>query len=118
MNTSNNELYEKRAQDPFDILIHEKGLRISNMLLDKTLDLIVVILNNGKVLQSHISYYKRLKEASQEQLNQWRLISNGVGVCWDDLDEDLSVKGFIRTAVLNSALLDLQGNGPRNHIVA
>jgi hypothetical protein len=119
MSTSNNEQYEKRAKDPFDILIHEKGLRISNMLLDKKLDLIVIILNNGKVLQSHISYYQRLKEATQEQLNQWRLISGGVGVCWENLNEDLSVKGFIRTAVLNSALLDLQDNKPlSNNIVA
>jgi hypothetical protein len=118
MSTSDNKQYTKRAKDPFDILIHEKGLRICNLLLDKNLDLIVVILNNGKVLQSHISYYKRLSEASQEQLNKWRLISGGVGISWEDLDEDLSVKGFIKTTALNSALIELQGKESLDNIVA
>ncbi len=118
MNTSNNNIYRKKSKDPFDILIHEKGLRINNLLIDKKLDLIVIVLNNGKVLQSHISFYKRLKSATQEQLNSWRLISGGVGVCWDDLDEDLSIKGFIKTSALNSALLDLQGKEPLENIVA
>jgi len=108
MNTSDNKVRNIRAKDPFDILIFEKGLRIKNILIDKDLDLIAVILNNGKILESTISSYPRLKGATIEQLNKWNLINNGVGISWDELDEDLSVKGFIKTAALNEMLDHLQ----------
>ncbi|MEM7108865.1 MAG: DUF2442 domain-containing protein [Bacteroidota bacterium] len=37
-----------------------------------------------------------LKKATQSQLNDYRLIGKGVGVHWPQLDEDLSLKGFLR----------------------
>lgn len=105
MITSNN---NKHSKNPFDILIFEKGLRIKTLLIDKSLDLMVLILNNGKIIQSKISYYERLKEATPEQLNNWTLISNGIGIHWEEPDEDLSLKGFIQDAVLKYALNKLE----------
>lgn len=108
MNTSNK---DKKAKDPFDILIFEKGLRIKSLVIDKTLDLLILILNNGKLIQSKISYYQRLKAASPDQLDNWQLISKGIGVHWEELDEDLSIKGFIKDAALKNALSKLQSSG-------
>jgi len=105
MITSNNNI---KSKDPFDILIFEKGLRIKNVIIDKSLDLLVLILNNGKLIQSKISYYKRLKQASVEQLNNWTLIGQGIGVNWKDIDEDLSIKGFFKDAALKNVLKKLQ----------
>lgn len=107
MITSSN---DKISKNPFDILIFEKGLRIKNLLLDKSLDLIVLILNNGKLIQSKISYYKRLNEATAEQLNKWTLINNGIGVHWDEPDEDLSLKGFIQDIAIKNTLNKLQSS--------
>ena len=101
---------DKKTKDPFDILIFEKGLRIKNLLIDKSLDLLVLILNNGKLIQSKISYYPGLKNALQKQLNNWNLISNGIGVRWEELDEDLSVKGFIKDTALKNILNKLQNS--------
>ena len=105
MNTSKNDI---KAKNPIDILIHEKGLRIKNVIIDKELDLIGIILNNGKIIESRISYFPLLKKADNNELLNWRLIGGGIGIAWDNLNEDLSAKGFIETAAINEMLEHLQ----------
>ena len=46
-----------KAKNPIDILIFEKGLRIKNAIIDKDLDLIGVILNNGKIVEYGRKHY-------------------------------------------------------------
>ncbi len=104
-------IVNKKATDPFDKLIFEQGLRAKQVLLtDKKLDTLVVLLNNGAILKIALSSYPRLKKASQAELEQWELIADGVGIRWDALDEDLSVKGMIKESALNEALHQLQNN--------
>lgn len=110
MNTSK-KVVNKRAADPFDRLIFEKGLRITQVVVEKKLDILLVILNNSRVLKIRLSDYDKLKKASQTKLNSWKLISNGVGIEWKELDEDLSLKGIIKTAAMNAALQSLEGKG-------
>lgn len=105
MNTS-----DKRATDPLDRLVHEKGLRAKHVIIDKELDLLLVILNTGGLLRMRVSDYPILKKASKVKLNDWRLVSNGVGIHWNQLDEDLSVKGMIRQAAMDNALREAVGN--------
>ncbi len=100
----------KRATDPFDQLIFEKGLRIRNMLLDRDLDLMVLILSNGIIIKSKLSDFPRLNKANAKQLDNWSLSGQGVGIEWPELNEDLSLKGFIKSAYLNTALHILEGN--------
>ncbi|MFO8002302.1 MAG: DUF2442 domain-containing protein [Marinilabilia sp.] len=105
-----------RAKDPIDVLIFEKGLRIKNVIIDKEVDLLGVILNNGKILETKISSYPRLNNATLDELEKWELISNGIGITWENLNEDLSVKGFIQTVAINDMLEHLQafpGNDPK-----
>ena len=108
MSTLKDKTDDIKAKNPIDTLIHEKGLRIKNVIIDKELDLIGVILNNGKIVEARISSFPLLKEASEEQLSDWRLIGGGIGVSWEELNEDLSVKGFIETAAINEMLEHLQ----------
>jgi len=108
MDTLRNKRMDVSAKDPVDILIFEKGLRIKKAIIDKELDLIGVILNNGKILESKISQYPRLKDATEQELEKWQLISGGIGITWKDLDEDLSVKGFIHEVAINEMLEHLQ----------
>lgn len=71
MNASKDKIVNKRASDPMDQLIFEEGLRIKSIWFDLDLDLIIVLLNNKKVLKRPISDFKRLARANEEQLNQF-----------------------------------------------
>lgn len=100
----------KRAVDPVDQMIFEKGLRVRHVLLDRNLDLMVLILSNGIIIKSKISDFPRLNKASEKQLNNWKLTGEGVGIEWPELNEDLSLKGFIKSAYKSKALHTFQGN--------
>ncbi|PHR44308.1 MAG: hypothetical protein COA32_14945 [Fluviicola sp.] len=106
MNTSNN-IKNKRSKDAFDRLLFEQKLRAKTLVIDKDLDLLLIVFNTGNILKAHLSDYPKLKKATKEELKGWRLIKNGIGVRWESLDEDLSIKGFIKTAALNQALRSL-----------
>lgn len=96
-NKSNYKIANKKASDAFDKLIFEQGLRAKQVLLtDKKLDTLVVLLNNGVILRIALSSYPKLKKASQAELEQWELIADGIGIRWNALDEDLSIKGMIK----------------------
>lgn len=94
MNISNNNIVNKRASDPLDQLIFEEGLRMQRVWFDRTLDLIVVLLNNKKVLKRPLSDFKRLAAATEEQLSNFE--NDGIGIHWPDVDEDLSLRGFLK----------------------
>lgn len=109
MNTSRIE--NKNSEDRFDRLIFEEKLRIKDLFIDKELDLLIVIFNNGKLLKTHLSDYPKLSQATQKELSDWRLISDGVGINWKTIDEDLSLKGFIKNAALNEIIRNLSERG-------
>ena len=110
MSTLDHNISNIKAKNPIDILIYEDGLRIKNVVIDRELDLIGVILNNGKIIEDKISFYPLLKNANEKQLNNWCLISGGIGISWGEINEDLSLKGFIETAAINEMLEHLQIN--------
>ena len=94
MSTSNDNIVNKKASDPLDQLIFEEGLRMQQVWFDRTLDLIVVLLNNKKVLKRPLSDFKRLATATEEQLAHFE--NDGIGIHWPDVDEDLSLRGFLK----------------------
>lgn len=85
-------------------MILREGLRISDVHPYKELDLLAIVLNSGDVLQARISDFERLKKATAPQLKKWRLIGGGMGIHWEAMDEDLSLRGFIRDAAQQEAL--------------
>lgn len=82
--------------DTLEQVIFRERLRIKAIHLHKDLDLMLIVLNNGKILRRAISSSKLLKKATEEQLNDFRLISKGAGIHWPQIDEDLSLKGFLQ----------------------
>lgn len=82
--------------DSIERLIYEEGLRIETIDFHPELDLMLIVLNTKAVLQQQISSYKLLKSADISSLSQYELIGNGTGVHWNLLDEDLSLKGFLK----------------------
>jgi len=59
-------------------------------------DRLFVELSTGRVLVVPHSYTKRLANATEEKLKEYRLIGNGRGIHFPLIDEDLSVEGIIR----------------------
>jgi hypothetical protein len=102
MNTLENQVENKRSTDPIDQLIFEGGLRIKKIWFDKDLDLIIVLLNNKKIIKRPLSDFDRLKNAQLEELENFE--NDGIGIHWPDLDEDLSLRGFIKYELSSMAL--------------
>ncbi len=95
--------------DAIELMILKEGLRIVDVLPYKELDLLAIVLNSGDVLQARLSDFDRLKKASEAQLKKWRLIGGGMGVNWEGLNEDLSLRGFIRDSVQQETLRRMTG---------
>lgn len=58
-------------------------------------DKIYVYLNSGDVLSIPYSYTKKIQNATKEQLLNYRIIGNGIGVHFEQIDEDISLGGII-----------------------
>jgi len=61
----------------------------------------LILLNTKAVLRQRLSPYKSLAKADNKTLMQYELIANGTGVHWESLNEDLSLKGFLRVELRN-----------------
>lgn len=107
MATLENDIVDKPASDPLDKLIFEQGLRIKKLFFDTELDLMLVLLTNGRVLNLKLSGFSRLQHATPEQLAAYELETGGTAVSWESLNEDLSVRGFIKQAALEETLYHL-----------
>ena len=55
-----------------------------------------VQLSDGREISVPVEWFPALRDATEQQRNRWRLIGKGVGIHWEDLDEDLSVEGLLR----------------------
>jgi hypothetical protein len=60
-----------------------------------TKDTLTVELSDGRSISVPLQWYPRLVYATAEERKNWRLIGNGEGIHWEDLDEDISVEGLI-----------------------
>jgi len=43
-----------------------------------------------------MEWFPKLREATNEQRAKWRLIGRGVGIYWEELDEDISVSALLK----------------------
>lgn len=59
-------------------------------------DKLFIELTTGRVLVVPHTYTKRLSQATQEELKEYRLIGNGRGIHFPLIDEDISIEGIIR----------------------
>lgn len=58
-------------------------------------DALSVDLSDGRTIFVPLGWYPRLEYATPEERERWRLIGNGHGIHWEDIDEDISVEGLI-----------------------
>ena len=50
---------------------------------------------DGRSISIPLAWYPRLVRGTPRERNNWRIIGNGEGFHWPDLDEDLSVEGLL-----------------------
>lgn len=60
-----------------------------------TEDALVVDLVDGRTVTVPLAWYPRLSHGSPAERAHWRLIGEGEGIHWPDLDEDISVEGLL-----------------------
>jgi uncharacterized protein DUF2442 len=57
---------------------------------------LVVELADGRQISVPLAWFPRLAGATREQRADYHLIGEGIGIHWPQIDEDLSVAGFLR----------------------
>ncbi len=60
-----------------------------------TEDALVVDLVDGRMIAVPLTWYPRLAHGSAAERGRWRLIGEGEGIHWPDLDEDISIEGLL-----------------------
>ena len=58
-------------------------------------DALIVELSDGRSVSPPLTWYPRLLHATAEERLKWRLIAQGEGIHWPDVDEDISVGSLI-----------------------
>ena len=72
-------------------------LRTEPLAVDVAVTAIVlrVTLDDGRELSVPVEWFPRLRDASDADRANWRLIGRGEGIHWPTIDEDISVRGLL-----------------------
>ena len=54
-----------------------------------------ILFEDGRQLSIRKFYFESLKNASMEELNNYELLGGGLGIHWEELDEDLYVPNLL-----------------------
>ncbi len=83
--------------------LHIKGMSISVIMVDPaatdvfcTDDTLQVTLSDGRIISVPLTWPPRLCSVTPTQRKNWRLIAGGVGIHWEEIDEDISVRSLLR----------------------
>jgi len=57
--------------------------------------MLYVQLSDGREVGVPLEWFPSLRDATADQRANWRLIGRGIGIHWEELDEDLSVEGLL-----------------------
>ena len=58
-------------------------------------DTLTVDLVDGRTVSVPLDWYPRLAHGSMNERSNWRLIGDGIGIHWPDLDEDISIENLL-----------------------
>jgi hypothetical protein len=59
-------------------------------------DMMHIRLLDGRELSVPLEWFPRLRDATEEQKRNWRFIGRGIGIHWEELDEDISVAALLK----------------------
>ncbi|MCA4894673.1 MAG: DUF2442 domain-containing protein [Cytophagales bacterium] len=55
----------------------------------------IVRLDDGREISVPLNWFPKLRDATEQERNNWRLIGGGEGIRWHDIDEDILVEGLL-----------------------
>ena len=58
-------------------------------------DALIVALSDGREISAPLEWFPRLLDATAKQRINWRLIAKGIGIHWEDVDEDIAVSTLL-----------------------
>ena len=50
-----------------------------------------LVLADGREVCAPLEWFPKLRDATEKNRGNWRLIGNGIGVHWPEIDEDIAV---------------------------
>jgi len=59
-------------------------------------DMMHIRLLDGREISVPIEWFPKLRDATEGQRKKWILIGKGVGIHWEELDEDISVSALLK----------------------
>lgn len=107
---SSDKTIEIPSQDYVDQFIDKEKLKIDTVFIDKKHDHLFFVLNNGFTIQEKISKYPLLKGVNEQKLKNYNLYAGGTCIEWEELDEDLSLRGLLKDTVFNPLLKTLKSH--------
>ena len=57
---------------------------------------LLVSLSDGREISVPMEWFPRLRDATPEQRSKWRFIARGIGIHWEEIDEDIAVTTLLR----------------------
>lgn len=57
---------------------------------------LLVSLSDRREISVPMEWFPRLRDATLEQRNKWRFIARGIGIHWEEIDEDIAVTTLLR----------------------
>ena len=70
-----------------------KNAQASKIWFDS--DNLWVLLADGRQMSVPLGYFPRLLKATSEQRQNYIISGGGTGLHWDEIDEDISIKGLL-----------------------
>ena len=58
-------------------------------------DKMKVIFEDARELSIPLEWFPKLRNASENELNNWRFIGEGEGIHWKELDEDILIENLL-----------------------
>jgi hypothetical protein len=55
-----------------------------------------VALADGREVSAPLAWFPRLLDATPKQRVRWELIGGGIGIHWEDIDEDISIASLLQ----------------------
>ena len=74
-------------------ILSAEELSITKLKIES--DMLIATICDGRVVSIPIVWFSRLRNASQNQLNNFIISPSGYGIQWPDIDEDISIKSFL-----------------------
>jgi hypothetical protein len=75
------------------LLTETHTVAVQNMAV--TDDSLIVDLIDGRTVSAPLAWYPRLLHGQPEERANWRLVGQGEGIHWPDLDEDISAENIL-----------------------